>query len=374
MKDYSFASLSDKSRYIAALLTRAFKQGRFIKGVVPIVLFEADESQSGKTKLAQTIPAVYGETPASIAPRKGGVGSLDEAISEALIRGRAHILIDNWRGPLNSALLESALTAEGKFSVRAPRTGNMEIDVSHFFFSITSNGMNTTVDLCNRAVIVRIRKRAGYDFPFFAEGSLPKHIQADFPCFLASVYTVVVKWLERGRPRNIVRGHAFVEWAGVMDWIVQNVFHLPPLLDGHDALARRTAEPSLSALRLLCIQADKAGLLGKAVRAHELADMALESDIDIGIYDPKDPTGPQKLVGRILAGCFRALDPSNEKNAAIQLDDFYIRREQFARKRTGIHGPKESRIYCISRSRIERIPVGDSGMCEEFDEYEAISP
>ena len=37
----------------------------------------------------------------------------------------------------------------------------------------------------------------GFGFPLFAEGSLPKHVLADFPRYLASVYEVLVNWLER---------------------------------------------------------------------------------------------------------------------------------------------------------------------------------
>ena len=43
------------------------------------------------------------------------------------------------------------------------------------FFAISSNGMNTTPDLCNRALFVRIKKRTGYAFPIHAEGLLSDH-------------------------------------------------------------------------------------------------------------------------------------------------------------------------------------------------------
>jgi hypothetical protein len=332
IEQYEFAAANDKSRYIAALLTPAFKRGKFIQGHVPLTIYEADQSQAGKTELAKTVPAAYGEGPATIARREGGVGSVDESICQALIHGHSNILLDNWRGDLDSTFLESALTAGGKFSARALRT-SLDVEANQYFFAISSSGMNTTPDLCNRALFVRIKKRTGYAFPIHAEGLLSDHVLAHFPSMLSSIYWVIAEWIAAGRPRTDGAGHSFVGWSGIMDWIVQNFFGLPALLDGHAAVTQRTSEPSLAILRLVCLQVDKSKLLDKALQVATLADLATENGIDIGGYDPNELTGPAKVMGKILVNSFRAMDPTGQIDAQIQLEGFYIRRQKITRKR-----------------------------------------
>src|SRR5438034_8379777 len=45
-----------------------------------------------------------------------------------------------------------------------------------------------------------------------------------------------------GRSQNT----PFREWAGVLNWIVQNIFHAAPLLDGHEAAQSRVSNLALT--------------------------------------------------------------------------------------------------------------------------------
>ena len=347
VKHYDFATPSDKSRAIAALLTPEFKLGRFIKGHVPMTLFEADASLSGKSKLAESVAACYGERPALIAQRKRGVGSVDESIGNAMMKGRPFIVLDNWRGDLDSQFLECILTGGGRVDARALRTAS-DVDTNRYIFAVTSNGMSTTKDLCNRVSIVRINHRQGYGFPLFAEGSLPSHIRANFTLYLASIYLVVLEWLERGRPRTQEARHNFIEWAGVLDWVVLHIFNLPSLLDGHAETLKRVEHPDLAVLRQLCLELEKRERLDCTLRANALGDIALAAHIDLGHGAAASEDGAAMSMGKIMANSFAALGENDQ--GVIQFEGFHIRRRGERIKRRDGLGTKQAWLYQFARS------------------------
>ncbi len=351
LKDYEFATPNDKSRAVAAMLTPAFKIGKFIRGHVPMTLYEADDSQSGKSKLAATVPAVYGEYPTLISQRKKGVGSVDESIGNAMMKGRPFIVLDNWRGDLDSQFLECVLTGGGRVDARALRTA-ADVDADRFIFAATSNGMSATKDLCNRVSIVRIKKRRGYRFPVFLEGSLPNHVRANFERFLASVYYVVVEWLERGRQRTDEARHSFGEWAGVLDWVVQNIFHLPKLLDGHTETIARVEHPDLAILRQVCLEVERRGHLDRPIRPHELGNLALSARIALGPGATENPDNAAMAIGKIMANSF-TVGGENE-SGSIEFEGFFIRRHGEMFKRRDGEGTKKGWVYHFSRN-----PVSD---------------
>ena len=88
--EYSFVSPSDRSRAVAALLSPALKMGGILKAHFPIFTYEADHEQTGKGHMTRVNHALYNERPSVIAKRKGGVGSFDEDLGMAILKGRAH--------------------------------------------------------------------------------------------------------------------------------------------------------------------------------------------------------------------------------------------------------------------------------------------
>ena len=99
-----------------------------------------------------------------VTKKGGGVGSMEETFNDHLVKGRVFIQFDNVRGKLDSQYLESFLTADGPFSCRIPYHGSVSIDPSKFIVFISSNGFEATKDLANRASIIRIRKREGFQY------------------------------------------------------------------------------------------------------------------------------------------------------------------------------------------------------------------
>lgn len=84
------------------------------------------------------------------------------------------------------------------------------------------------------------------------------HIAANQAQYLGAVYCVVAQWSARGKPyTEDIRGEGrFRQWAQALDWICQEIFGLPPLMDGHEVAQERAANPALNWLRQVCLAAE----------------------------------------------------------------------------------------------------------------------
>lgn len=226
IQDFHFKTPSDKARALAMMLTPALLWGGFFKNsCIPLFLVEANDSQAGKGYLLHLVAAIYGETLTPRAPRKGGVGSFDEDFNAALLKGKPFILFDNLRDKLDSPHIESFITARGTFSVRTPHRAAVDIDVSNYVLVATSNGFDTTQDLKNRILCLRILKRPpSYTFGACDGKDVLTYVQAHQSFYLGCVFSVVRYWLENGKQRSDEMRHSFRDWAQTLDWILQNAF------------------------------------------------------------------------------------------------------------------------------------------------------
>jgi hypothetical protein len=304
LEDFDFPDGGDASRAIASFISPAMKIGGWIEDDFPLDIAEADQSQSGKTYRQKLICAIYREQPSAITQQVGGVGSLDERVSTALIKGRPFISFDNFRGRMDSQILETAIRGLGKVSARALRI-ETDIDSTPFLWQLSTNGAELTRDLANRSIITRIRKRPdGHAFQTFDEGDILAHVRCNQPRFLGAVHAIVREWVAQGRRMTLESRHDFRTWCRVMDWIVQNIFEFPPLLDGHREEQMRTANPKLQWLRDVVHALVTDGHQGAALTASDLAECAEEHDLPIpGRRDTVEPH--EVRVGKMLGRLFR---------------------------------------------------------------------
>ncbi len=326
VKDFSFLAESDKSRCIAGFISPALRFGRLLDADFPLDLCEADQSQTGKSFRMKVISRVYGERPFVItlsSEAKKGVGSLDESLSEALLSGAPFIALDNLRGEISNQLLESAIRGEGKVAVRRAYSRTTQIETDHVYWLATSNRAQTTPDLANRSIITRLRKCApDFQFKHYVEGDLLTHIEKQSDYYMSCVFTIIREWHVRGKPRTHEARHDFREWGQTLDWILQNIFKLPPLLDGHREEQLRIASPGLSLLRELAFAVDRCGESGKDLSATELA---LFCEI-AGIEVPRCSSGADvsvvsRRIGSILAPLFR-------ESEELVVEGFVVKRIQ----------------------------------------------
>ena len=164
LDEFSFQSEGDRARAVAAFITPALRIGGFLRGNIPVDVAEADQSQSGKGYRHSMVAALYNEASYFVTARNGGVGGVDESFAAALISARPFICLDNFRGRMDSQHLEAFLTCPSLFPARIPHRGEALVDPKRFILQMSSNGMEATRDLANRASICRIRKRPGFQY------------------------------------------------------------------------------------------------------------------------------------------------------------------------------------------------------------------
>lgn len=343
--DIDFASAGDAARAAASFISPALKIGRWIDDDFPIDVAEADQSQAGKSYRHKLIAATYGETPYTITNATGGVGSLDERIGGALIAGRPIITLENIRGRIDSQILESAIRGQSRVTARTFRAC-VEVETAPFLWQLSTNGTELTKDLANRAVITRIRKQAsGYIYHTYPEGEILHHIRANQPRFLAAIHAILRAWAEAGRPRTTETRHDFRGWIQSLDWIVQNILTLAPLMEEHQEQQQRTANPKLQWLRdVLRATLASESSLHLAITASDLVSTSDEHDLTIPGRRKDSEENPESHVGRILAQLYKEADAEQ-----ITVDGITLTR-QITYERDAFRNTKEKKTYIINKT------------------------
>ena len=303
LDDFNFCTPSDASRAMASFISPALKFGDHLHCDFPIDFAEADQSQSGKTYRQKLVCAIYGETPSVIVEPKGGVGSLDESISNALIKGKPFLTIDNLRSKLDSTILETATRGHGTVQARALRTSTT-IETRHYLWQISTNGAELTRDAANRCIVTKITKRpSSARYKHFPEGDLLQHVRANQNIYLGCVFAVVREWIDNGKPRSCESRHDFREWTQALDWIITEIMAMPQLMDGHREEQLRTANPALQWLRSIAIAVVKTRS-GEELSASQLAELGEEEGIELPRRD-SSKEDPSLIVGRIMGRLFK---------------------------------------------------------------------
>jgi hypothetical protein len=283
---------------------------------------EANASQSGKGYRQNLIFAVYNERPSLVTLKNGGVGGLDESISQALIYGRPFIQLDNIRGKLDSQFIEMMMTAGGMISARIPQKAEVLVDSRHFILMMTSNGVETTPDLANRSSMIRIRKREGFNFKTFPEGDLLDNVNANQPYFLSAIFAIIKAWHSAGKKRTTDTQHDFREWAQTLGWIVENILVEAPLMEGHRQAQERVSNPALTWLRKVAIAVEADHRFDEEIMASDLAELCESHTIEIpGLKDLSDETGRSKRVGILMRKAFG-------ETSQVKIDRFTIKRTE----------------------------------------------
>lgn len=303
---FNFASAADGSRAAASFLSPALKIGRWIDDDFPLDVAEADQSQAGKSYRHKLIAAVYGETPYTITNSTGGVGSFDERVGGALIAGRPIITLENIRGRIDSQCLESSIRGMKRVTARTFRAC-VEVETAPFLWQLSTNGAELTRDLANRAVITRIRKQpAEFIFPKFPEGEIIHHVRANQPKFLAAIHAIVREWHRQGCQGTAENRHDFRTWTQKLDWIVQNLLGLDPLMADHREEQLRTANPKLQWLRdILHAIVSEGHDFAVGLSASDLAEASDEHDIAIPGRRSSSLEPAEQTVGKIMSRLYK---------------------------------------------------------------------
>lgn len=341
LDDFNFVSAADKSRAIASLLSPALRFGGLLGEVdFPVDVAEADQSQSGKTYRQRIVCKLYGEEPfiISLKEKDGGVGSVDEALSEGVLSGRPFLMLENVRGKVASQLLESAVRGVGHVHARRAYSRGVQTPTDHIYWMLTSNAAETTLDLANRSVMTRVRKQPrNYPFKRYPEGDLLAHVRANTDRYLSAIFTVLGEWYRRGKPCTDEFRHDFREWCQALDWFVRNIFSGAPLMDGHREEQDRISNPELGWLRRVALAAEKDDRLVDALKPAEIVEICENHGIDVpGCRINMDDKQVLMQAGKVLKRIFR-------ENATVMAGGFEITRETLReysperRRETDVH-------------------------------------
>ena len=342
LTDFQFATPSDKARAVAAVFSAAMHLARIYERN-PLLVFEADQSQTGKTLLFNIIVAMFGQRCGVVAQKQGGVGSRDESIMQRLVQGFPFVLLDNARGAIDSPFLEACLTPEGGFIEARILRETVPVDPRPVIFGMTSNAAQMTKDLANRSLLTRLRKQSP-DYQFKPrtdtdghEVGIRRHVECQHAYYQGCVNAVVLDWWKNGAQRQPCTEHDFREAMGSLDYLVQHYFKLPPLLDGHQIAMERTTKPGLSWLRQIALLAAQQWHVVDW-KAAKIADRCIQEGIAIpGVDNGAEPKTAAQAVGIAMAGAFGSED-------IIVIDGVEIRR--------AIENDKDSRpnkIYTFTK-------------------------
>ena len=329
--DFHYQSEGDKSRALAALLTPALVAGGILNARSPMMLLEADKSQSGKSFFSKILGAIYNETPVTVTQRERGTGGLDENFDAAVCCGRQLIVLDNLRGKLNSPQIEAFLTSE-RHMARMPYSPQVEVEPGRYFIMATSNNFELTVDMANRACIIRIFMQSkNYQFQSFPEGDILDHIKANQPRYLGAIFTVIREWVRLGSQRMPHAAHDFRDWCRALDWMVQNILHGAPLMDGHREVQMVTVHPEVNWLKGLYNVIRDLDELDKPMTALNLAERCELAEVELpgamgASWQDLDERGHRQVcsqIGRRLANLYKKLGDNRE----VCIGNFSVTRE-----------------------------------------------
>ena len=168
------------------------------------------------------------------------------------------------RGSIHSLHLDIASSecdhhGTGSVICRIAYTPPIAVETHKFMWLLSSNKASVTPDLAARALITRMRKQPdSHKFHEFEGGrDLLKEVQHNCPYYLSCILSIIRAWFSQGCPRSNDRRHDFSEACQALDWIIQNIFKLPPLLDDHQAEQARVANPLLNWLRDVALLVEK---------------------------------------------------------------------------------------------------------------------
>jgi hypothetical protein len=349
--DYVWVSPSDASRAMAQLLSPALKIGNLLGDVdFPLDVGLADQSQGGKTHRMRFTAQVYGEKAYVLTKmEEGGVGSTSEIIGAALISGKLFILIDNVRGGFSSEILESTLRGTGSVTVRIPYRPPIQVLTRRSCWQLTSNAASFTPDLANRSIVTNHKKpaklqagekrksKAGWGDEVY------QHIQQNQAHYLGAVHAIIQEYILRGKPRTKENRHNFTVWVQAMDYIVQDILGLAPLMNDHETSHAALSDPNHAWLRQVILVITQKSKLPYTVRPNDLGDISEEYGITIPRLQIRT-SGEDAIrarnqhIGRILAPLFKEEETVRVESYNVTVD-----------RGINLHG-NEFKQYTISNS------------------------
>jgi hypothetical protein len=220
--DFPFATKADKDNEIALLLTLVMRPA--IRGLVPMAVVDAPMAGTGKGLLASANVMLATGVEAATKTAPTSEEEWEKALMSSLGDGETVLLIDNVRGVLRSAKLESFLTAK-RFSGRLLGFGTNGTYDNRVTPMMTGNNMQLGNDLPRRAYQIRLDAKDSHpeDRKDFTHTPLIPWVEEHRGEPLAALFTIISAWFAAGKPTPacpVTPMGSFEEWTGIMDGIL----------------------------------------------------------------------------------------------------------------------------------------------------------
>ena len=204
----------DLAAWLAHVLTVAARPA--IEGPVPMFVYTAPSTGSGKTALARTAGVIGGGCSAYTDPSLRDEAELARRLGEHA-SGPA-LVLDNMRGVFGSPVVEGAITG-GMLAYRPLYVGPV-VAPWRCVLAVTSNGAEINRDTVRRSIPIRlapVRLDARRDLLAEAEGDANAQLRAD-------AATILRSWLLASEGASSATSLAsFAEWsrvvAGAVQWV-----------------------------------------------------------------------------------------------------------------------------------------------------------
>ena len=197
--EFPFESQADRANAFGMLI------GQILKAMMvsPILFIDKPASQTGATKLCQTIAALADGQPIQTLTQGRTADETDKRIITKLISMPPSILIDNLSASFASDIIASGLTSPHTGSRRL--SGHSEAVVDTLSLQWYVSGVNALMskDMVNRALPVRLNakmerpeERTGFRY------KLPQQAFTDREFYFSAALSMVQRWIEAGCPNG----------------------------------------------------------------------------------------------------------------------------------------------------------------------------
>lgn len=214
--DFPWAGPAEFQNYLSVLVQLCTRG--LIDGPVPFLFVEANVKAAGKTKLAEGLLTMAGESKMTTWPTKHE--ELAKCLLPAVRTGRPLFVWDNATDKINSPDFNALLTAR-EFEARTLRTSNMESYPMEMSQVVTGNNATLGGETARRAIRARLLLKPGQRK--FKIGNITRFWQQERARVWTAVCRLVQNWIDKGMPATpaLERPESYENWADV----VGNIMH-----------------------------------------------------------------------------------------------------------------------------------------------------
>ena len=196
----------------------------------PAFVFTANKEGSGKTVLAtMALAPTYGAISATMVPEEITDVELEKRLLAIALSGKPYMLLDNWKGHLQSAALEGFLT---KMQIEGRLLGEnlmAEVDKSTLVF-VTANTVKVSPDMRRRSLFVDLFvEEVQPETREFSRWIDDVAIMEGRERLLGCLWAIVKNWSDSGCPIGHVKHGTFRQWGEVVGSICEHIGLLSPL-------------------------------------------------------------------------------------------------------------------------------------------------